>query len=51
LTKAVFYIHTPDGFGTSKLAGRVEQMLGVKATARNWRTVTTLLEMAQAAGE
>jgi uncharacterized protein (DUF1697 family) len=41
----VFYLHTPDGFGTSKLAGRAERLLGVEATARNWRTVTTLLEM------
>jgi uncharacterized protein (DUF1697 family) len=40
-----FYLHTPEGFGTSKLAARVEQLLGVQATARNWRTVTTLLEM------
>ncbi len=45
----VFYVHTPDGFGTSKLATRVEQLLGVPATARNWRTVTTLLEMTAAA--
>jgi uncharacterized protein (DUF1697 family) len=43
-----FYLHTPDGFGTSKLAGRVERLLGVEATARNWRTVQTLLEMATA---
>ena len=41
----VFYLHTPDGFGTSKLAGRAERLLRVEATARNWRTVTTLLEM------
>jgi len=41
----VFYVYTPDGIGTSKMAGRVEQLLGVKATARNWRTVTTLLGM------
>ena len=45
----VFYLHTPDGFGRSKLAGRVEQLLGVRATARNWRTVTTLLELAKGA--
>lgn len=45
----VFYLHTPEGFGRSKLAGRAERLLGVAATARNWRTVTTLLEMAQAA--
>ena len=42
-----FYLHTPDGFGISKLAQRVETLLGVAATARNWRTVTTLLEMAK----
>lgn len=42
----VFYLYTPDGFGTSRLAGRAERLLGVEATARNWRTVTTLLEMA-----
>ena len=48
LTDSVFYLHTPDGFGTSKLAGRVEQLLGVRATARNWRTVNTLLQMTPA---
>jgi uncharacterized protein (DUF1697 family) len=42
----VLYLHTPDGFGTSKLAVRAERLLGVDATARNWRTVTTLREMA-----
>jgi uncharacterized protein (DUF1697 family) len=41
----VFYLHTPDGFGPSKLARSVERFLGVEATARNWRTVTTLLAM------
>jgi len=44
-----FYLHTPNGFGTSRLAGRVERLLGVAAIARNWRTVTTLVEMARAA--
>ena len=47
LDKTVFYLHTPEGFGTSKLAERAERLLGVAATARNWRTVTTLLEMAR----
>jgi uncharacterized protein (DUF1697 family) len=42
----VFYLHAPNGFGTSKLAARAEKLLGVPATARNWRTVTKLLEMA-----
>jgi uncharacterized protein (DUF1697 family) len=43
----VLYLHTPDGFGISKLAARAERFLGVEATARNWRTVTTLLDMAK----
>ncbi len=47
LNGRVFYLHTPDGFGTSKLAAKAEKFLGVEATARNWRTVTTLLEMAR----
>ena len=41
----VFYFYTPDGFGISKLATRVDRLLGVKTTARNWRTVGKLLEM------
>jgi uncharacterized protein (DUF1697 family) len=49
LKGTVFYLHTPDGFAKSKLAGRVEKLLGVQATARNWRTVTTLAQMAKAA--
>lgn len=48
LKGAVFYLHAPDGFGTSKLAARAERRLGVDATARNWRTVMALLEMAGA---
>lgn len=40
-----FYLHTPDGFGSSKLAERAERHLGVPATARNWNTVTKLVDM------
>lgn len=43
-----FYLHTPDGFGNSKLAEKAERLLGVAATARNWRTVSTLVEMSRA---
>lgn len=50
LKKRVFYLYTPDGFGRSKLAARAERLLGVEATARNWRTVTALLDMAEACG-
>jgi uncharacterized protein (DUF1697 family) len=41
----VLYLYAPDGVGRSKLAASVERKLGVTATARNWRTVTKLLEM------
>ena len=47
LEDRVFYLHTPKGFGVSRLAERVEKLLGVAATARNWRTVTTMLALAQ----
>jgi uncharacterized protein (DUF1697 family) len=43
----VLYLHTPDGFGVSKLAARAERFIGVDVTARNWRTVNKLLEMAR----
>ncbi len=46
LIDQVFYLHAPDGFGRSKLAAKAESLLGVSATARNWRTVTKLLELA-----
>jgi uncharacterized protein (DUF1697 family) len=44
----VLYLHAPDGVGTSKLAAQAERLLGVAATARNWRTVTRLLAMVSA---
>ncbi len=39
----VCYLHTPEGFGDSKLASQVEKVSGVVATARNLRTVQALL--------
>ena len=44
----VFYLYAPDGIGRSKLATKVERALGVATTARNWRTVSKVLEMATA---
>jgi len=44
---SVFYLHAPEGFGTSKLATKAERCLGVSATARNWRTVGELLKLAE----
>lgn len=46
LTDLVFYLHTPDGFGRSKLASTAEKHLGVAATARNSRTVEKLMALA-----
>lgn len=43
----VLYLHAPDGIGRSKLAASAERRLGVAATARNWRTVTAVLELAE----
>jgi len=44
----VFYLHAPDGIGRSKLAAKVEKLLGVSATGRNYRTVAKILSMAGA---
>lgn len=42
----VFYLSAPDGIARSKLAERVEHLLGVSATARNLNTVSKLVELA-----
>ncbi len=45
----VFYFYAPEGFGTSKLGAKAGRLLGVDTTARNWRTVGKLLELAKEA--
>jgi uncharacterized protein (DUF1697 family) len=41
------YLHCPGGYGNSKLSNNaIERALSVGATTRNWKTVTTLLQMA-----
>ncbi len=47
LDENLFYLHAPDGIGRSRLAAKAEKLLGVDATARNWRTVRKLLELAE----
>jgi uncharacterized protein (DUF1697 family) len=42
-----FYVHTPKGFGTSKLAASALKRLGEDCTARNWRTITAVLDLAR----
>jgi uncharacterized protein (DUF1697 family) len=44
------YLHTPDGFGNSELAAAVLRIVtspraGLTGTARNWATMTKLLEL------
>jgi uncharacterized protein (DUF1697 family) len=42
------YLHLPNGAGRSKLTiDYFEKRLGVRATARNWKTLTKLLELTQ----
>jgi uncharacterized protein (DUF1697 family) len=42
------YLHCPQGLGKTKFTPTfIERRLGTAATTRNWRTVTTLLEMAR----
>jgi len=45
----VAYLHTPNGFGTSKLGEKFDKWIGVENTARNWNTVLKLLELAKKA--
>jgi uncharacterized protein (DUF1697 family) len=46
----VAYIHTPNGFGTSKLAEKFDNLIGVTNTARNWNTVLNLMKLAAQVG-
>ena len=48
LIDTMFYLHAPEGIGRSKLAAKVERALGVATTARNWRTVSKMMEMGTA---
>ena len=41
------YLHCPAGYGNTKLSNTAfEKALSVRATTRNWKTVTALFEMA-----
>jgi uncharacterized protein (DUF1697 family) len=43
------YLRCPNGYGRSKLGNAfLEERLGAVATTRNWKTVRTLLELADA---
>lgn len=46
-----FTLHTPGGYGTSKLAERLPRLLPAPMTARNLRTVAALVAMVRARGQ
>lgn len=43
--EGVAYLHTPVGFGKSKMAEKFDAWIGVTNTARNWNTVLKLAEL------
>jgi uncharacterized protein (DUF1697 family) len=47
--EGVAYVHTPNGFGKSKMATKFDQWIGVTNTARNWNTVLNLAELGRKA--
>jgi uncharacterized protein (DUF1697 family) len=47
----VAYVHTPEGFGRSKLAEKFDPWIGVTNTARNWNTVLRLAELGRASAQ
>ena len=51
IVENVAYLHTPHGFGTSKMAAKFDQWIGVTNTARNWNTVLKLAELGRVAQE
>jgi len=47
LIDQVFYLHAPEGIGTSKLAAGIEKILGVPMTGRNWKSVCSIRALAK----
>lgn len=50
LSANVFYLHAPEGVGRSRLAAGAERALGVPMTARNWRSICQIRELARECG-
>ena len=48
VVNGVAYVHTPNGFGTCKMAEKFDKWIGVINTARNWNTVLKLAELGHA---
>ena len=49
--EGVEYIHSPHGFGNSKMADKFDMWIGVTYSARNWNTVLKLAELGRGAGK
>lgn len=47
LGEAAFYLHTPQGFGTSAVAEKLPRLLKATMTARNQRSAMAILGMAR----
>ena len=47
----VAYLHTPNGFGRSKLGEKFDKGIGVVNAARNWNTFLKLMELVRKAAE
>ena len=48
ITGTEIYIYCPNGFGRTKLyTNFFEQKMGVTGTARNWKTISAILQMAE----
>ncbi|MHA6288512.1 DUF1697 domain-containing protein [Maricaulis sp. CAU 1757] len=46
-TEHAIWLHTPQGYGRSKLAAALPSLCGTAVTARNWRTLTRLAGLAE----
>lgn len=48
LTDRVFYLYTPNGFGRSKIAAKMDRFFEIPITGRNLRSCMKILELAAA---
>ncbi|NVK32903.1 MAG: DUF1697 domain-containing protein [Rhodobacteraceae bacterium] len=46
LRQNVFYLYAPDGIGRSKLVAQLGRLLGVSTTARNFKTMRAIADLA-----
>ncbi|MEM6536964.1 MAG: DUF1697 domain-containing protein [Pseudomonadota bacterium] len=49
--KSVVYLHAPAGFSKSNIAKKIDSIVGVPTTARNWRTISAVIKLCEQGGE